>query len=117
MEEPREQSNVTASTAILAGLVLDKKVIERVLRQEIMRESVIYQDIRDEAKAEGREEGQREEGVAFVLRLLRKRFGQVSLDVEKRIQGLSVSQLEDLGEALLDFNTQADLVDWLNRLP
>jgi len=121
MEEPREQSNVAASTAILAGLVLDKEVIERVLRQETMRESVIYQDIRDEAKAEGRAEGraegQREEGVAFVLRLLRKRFGQVSLDVEKRIQGLSVSQLEDLGEALLDFNTQADLVDWLNRLP
>jgi predicted transposase YdaD len=47
IEERREQSNVAASTAILAGLVLEKKVIERLLRQEIMRESVIYQEIRE----------------------------------------------------------------------
>jgi predicted transposase/invertase (TIGR01784 family) len=124
MEEQREQSNLAASTAILAGLVLEKEVIERLLRQEIMRESVIYQEIkaegraegRAEGKAEGRTEGKREEGVAFVLRLLRKRFGQVPLNLEKRIQGLSISQLEDLGEALLDFQTTAELVGWLNHL-
>jgi predicted transposase YdaD len=89
-----------------------------------MRESVIYQEIkaegraegRAEGKAEGRTEGKREEGVAFVLRLLRKRFGQVPLNLEKRIQGLSISQLEDLGEALLDFQTTAELVGWLNHL-
>ncbi len=106
IEERRERSNVAASTAILAGLVLEKKVIERLLRQELMRESVIYQEIR----AEGKQEGE----ASLVLRLLRKRIGQVAPDLEKRIQGLSIEELEDLGEALLDFATEADLVNWLN---
>ena len=52
--ESRTQSNIAASTAILAGLVLDKEVIRRVLRSDIMRESVIYQDILQEGKAEGK---------------------------------------------------------------
>jgi predicted transposase YdaD len=112
MEEQREQSNLAASTAILAGLVLEKEVIERLLRQEIMRESVIYQEIKAEGRAEGKAEGE----VLLVLRQLRKRFGQVPLNLEKRIQGLSISQLEDLGEALLDFQTTAELVGWLNHL-
>ncbi|MEH2134860.1 MAG: hypothetical protein V7K86_30465 [Nostoc sp.] len=50
--ESRNQSNIAASTAILAGLVLDKEVTLRVLRSDIMRESVIYQDILEEGKAE-----------------------------------------------------------------
>ncbi len=54
-----QKSDVAASTAIMAGLVLEKGVIRRLLREEIMRESVIYQEI----KAEGREEG-RQEGIA-----------------------------------------------------
>ncbi|MGV2387724.1 MAG UNVERIFIED_CONTAM: DUF4351 domain-containing protein [Microcystis novacekii LVE1205-3] len=29
------------------------------------------------------------------------------------MQKLAVEQLEDLGEALLDFETQADLTNWL----
>ena len=45
MTNRRQQNNVAASTAILAGLVLDKEVIKRLLRLEIMQESVIYQDI------------------------------------------------------------------------
>ncbi len=115
IKERRKQSNIAASTAILAGLVLDNKVIERLLRQELMRESVIYQEIRAEGKAEGRAEGKQEGEVSLVLRLLRKRTGQVSQDLEKQIQGLSIEELEDLGEALLDFVNEADLVNWLNH--
>ncbi|MDJ0577784.1 MAG: DUF4351 domain-containing protein [Xenococcaceae cyanobacterium MO_234.B1] len=106
IENRREQSNLAASTAILAGLVLDKEIIARLLRQELMGESVIYQEIR--------EEGKQEEGVSLVLRLLRKPIGEVSVDLEKRIGGLSVEQLEDLGEAVLDFQTQADLLSWFD---
>ncbi|MEM9276832.1 MAG: Rpn family recombination-promoting nuclease/putative transposase, partial [Cyanobacteria bacterium P01_F01_bin.143] len=52
IRERRQQSNVAASTVILAELVLDKEFIEGLLRQEIMRESVIYQSIKAEGKAE-----------------------------------------------------------------
>jgi len=78
-----------------------------------MRESVVYQEIIAEGEAKGRAEGKQEGEVSFALRILRKRFGQISQDLEKQIQGLSIERLEDLGEALLDFTTEADLVDWL----
>jgi predicted transposase YdaD len=45
-----EKSNLAAATAILAGLVLSKEIIRSLLREEIMRESVIYQDIREKGR-------------------------------------------------------------------
>lgn len=58
---------------------------------------------------QGRIEGKRE----MVLRLLNRRVGTLTPQLQERIQRLSVSQLEDLGEALLDFNAIADLENWL----
>ncbi|TRU48685.1 MAG: DUF4351 domain-containing protein [Microcystis aeruginosa Ma_QC_Ca_00000000_S207] len=60
-----------------------------------MRESVIYQDIR--------EKGRREEAVSLILRLPNRRPGEISSTVSQQIQELSPEQLETLGEALLDF--------------
>ena len=53
------------------------------------------------------------EGANLVLRLLNCRFGQVATSVESQIRQLSVEQLEDLGEALLDFENETDLLHWL----
>ena len=84
-----------------------------------MRESVIYQDIRAEGKAEGIKEGKAEgikqEAVSLVLRQLKRRIGTISAEDESRITGLSVEQLEALGEALLDFSSCDDLSAWLNQ--
>ncbi|MCZ8058299.1 MAG: hypothetical protein O9329_26935, partial [Microcystis sp. LE19-12.2C] len=57
ISDSREQSNLAASTAILAGLVLKKDIIQRLLRKDIMKESVIYQEIWSEGLQEGRQEG------------------------------------------------------------
>ena len=38
------QSNLAASAAILAGLVLDKSLVQQILRRELVQESVIYQE-------------------------------------------------------------------------
>ncbi len=105
IENRRQRSNVTAATSILAGLVLNKNVIRTILREEIMRESVIYQDIKAQ--------GVKEEAFSLVLRLLKKRIGQINAEDENRITGLSVEQLETLGEALLDFSSGDDLSSWL----
>ena len=117
IEDSRQQSNVAAATSILAGLVLEKEVIRSVLSEEIMRESVIYQDIKaqgiKEGEAKGRAEGIKEGEVSLVLRLLKKRIGEISAEDESRITGLSVEQLEALGEALLDFSSGDDLSAWL----
>lgn len=58
---------------------------------------------------EAKEEGER----TIVLRLLNRRVGNIPDALLSQIQGLSVEQLEALGDALLDFSTLADLEGWL----
>jgi predicted transposase YdaD len=64
---------------------------------------------------QGIEQGMQRGEATLVLRLLNRRFGQVTTSVEKQIRQLSVKQLEDLGEALLDFENEADLLHWLSQ--
>ena len=63
----------------------------------------------------GLREGRQREAVVLVLRLLRRRFGSLSADVEPALHSLSLRKLESLGEALLDFKRPADLAAWLHR--
>ncbi len=49
----------------------------------------------------------------MVLRQLNRRVGALTPQLQERIQQLSTPQLEDLGEALLDFNAIPDLENWL----
>ena len=49
------------------------------------------------------------------MRLLNHRIGEIELSLIERVRGLSVEQLEALGEALLDFSAVADLEAWLNQ--
>ncbi len=51
----------------------------------------------------------------LVMRLLNCRIGEIDISLIERVQGLSIEQLENLGEALLDFSGVADLEDWLNQ--
>jgi predicted transposase YdaD len=64
---------------------------------------------------QGIEQGMQRGEATLVLRLLNRRLGQVTTSVEKQIRQLSVEQLEDLGEALLDFENEADLLHWLSQ--
>ena len=72
-----------------------------------MRESVIYQEII--------ERGKREEALLFIMRQLTRRIGTITPELRAQIQNLTVAQLEELGEALLDFNNVSNLVDWLQN--
>jgi predicted transposase YdaD len=114
IEENKQKCDVTATTAILAGLVLDKMMIRQLLKEEIMRESVIYQDIQETSEARGIKQGIKQEAVKLVIRQLNRRIGQISPDLTEKVQLLSVEQLENLGEALLDFQIEEDLINWLN---
>lgn len=48
--------------------------------------------------------------------MLTCRFGAFEAQIEQQIQTLSITQLEDLAEALLDFTSQNDLVNCLVNL-
>ena len=50
ISQKQVQSNLAAATSILAGLVLNRETIKKILRSDIMRESVIYQDILEEGE-------------------------------------------------------------------
>ncbi len=68
-----------------------------------------------QGEVKGRHEGKTEEGQSLILRLLKRQVGNLSIDLEAQIKTLPLVQLEELGEALLDFNRMNDLVDWLDR--
>jgi predicted transposase YdaD len=60
---------------------------------------------------QGRHEGKEE----LLAVLIRHRFGSVEQPVMTRLHQLSLDQLNELGAALLDFQTPADLETWLAR--
>ncbi|WP_416233596.1 DUF4351 domain-containing protein [Cronbergia sp. UHCC 0137] len=51
-----------------------------------------------------------------MVRLLTRLVRELSQEVRSRIESLPLEQLENLGEALLDFTSMADLDAWLSGL-
>ena len=99
------QSNVAASTAIISAIALDKEIIQRLLRSEIMKESPIYQDILLEGLAEGLAKGKAEglakgkaEGKAEAVNQIAASMllSDISPDLIAQFTGLSPKQIQKL---------------------
>jgi hypothetical protein len=75
----------------------------------------LLMDIEIKAIERGMERGLHEGMERIVMRLIRKRLGLISEEIEARIAKLSSEQLSDLSETLLDFTNRADLEEWLAR--
>ena len=96
---------------------LSRQEVEAMFLLSDIKQTRVYQ----EAKEEGQQEGRQAEATNFLLRILSKRFGKLSssgkyeLPVRyiESINRLTIAQLEDLGEALLDFGDINDLEQWL----
>ncbi len=82
-----------------------------------LQETRFYQEVKEEGRLEGLEEARlekvREVMANIISRQLTKRFGEISEEIRSSISGLPLDVLEDLSEALLDFNSVADLQPWL----
>ena len=89
---------------------LGREAIETMLGLSELKQTRVYQ----EAREEGLQEGLQRE-TTLVLLLLTRRLGQVAPEVRSQIQQLPVEQLEELGEALLDFSSVQNLMDWLQE--
>jgi len=111
IEEPRQRGNLAACVEVLAGLRFDIDLIGQLFREEVMRESVVYQDILQKGLQQGLQQGE----VTLILRLLNRRFGEVDPQLQERVQGLFIPLLEELSLALLDFEAVTDLVTWLDE--
>ncbi len=85
LEEPTEKANLMAASAILAGLRLEEDVIYRLVRRDIMQESVIYRSIQNDEKR------------AIALNLLR---GGVDTNLIASSTGLSIEEVQQLQQQM-----------------
>jgi flagellar biosynthesis/type III secretory pathway protein FliH len=88
-------------------------------RTLIMRLAPLYQQDRqlamEQGIEQGIEQGRQVEGVSLILRQLTRRMGAIPVNLVEQIRQLPIETLENLGEALLDFENEADLVHWLEQ--
>ena len=100
--------------SFFASFVFDIPLVQQMMRWDmtVLQESPWYNEILKEGLQKGRQEGE----VSLVLRLLTRRFGLLSEQRTEQIRQLSVPQLQDLGEALLEFEGMTDLEQYLFRL-
>jgi predicted transposase/invertase (TIGR01784 family) len=61
----------------------------------------------------GVQEGRQEEGKSLLMRLLSKRFGKLKPTLSKKIEQLSLEELEQLTDDFLSLNSVEDLTQWL----
>jgi predicted transposase/invertase (TIGR01784 family) len=110
-----ERQNMAGCTEILAGLRFDKDLIRQFLREDIMQESVIYQDILKKGEEKGEQKGEQKGVLLLCLSLLDERFGEIDSSIISRVKVLNKNQLEALGRKLLSISSIDDLVTWLDE--
>lgn len=92
---------------------------EQIFRAELDRIGLVQQEDVMEIVTSWMEQGLQqgiEREIALVLRQLSRRLGSLNPSFEEQIRSLPIEQVEELGVALLDFQGEADLVNWLNSL-
>jgi predicted transposase/invertase (TIGR01784 family) len=91
--DPTTQSNISAASAILAGLKCEDDIIYQILRRDIMQESSVYRSIFAEGETSGESKTQRS---------IARNFLQDGLSIEAvaRGTGLSVEEVRQLQQEL-----------------
>ncbi|WP_404790104.1 DUF4351 domain-containing protein [Altericista sp. CCNU0014] len=74
-----------------------------------------YLEWEQQTEQRGEQRGALKEAQALILRQLVRRIGTIAPAMQTQIQSLSLIQLENLGEALLDFSSPTDLPTWLQK--
>ena len=92
---------------------LSRQEIEAMFLVSDIKQTRVYQEAKQEGRQEGKQEGRQEGERNLLLRQLSKRFGKLTNSYIENINSLTIVQLEDLGEALLDFGDITDLEQWL----
>ncbi|MGB3510058.1 MAG: Rpn family recombination-promoting nuclease/putative transposase [Microcoleaceae cyanobacterium] len=116
-----EVSEIKAALNIANRANLNNEELE-----EIQKEEILIEDRKGEislARREGigigREIG-RSEGMGIgvvkqILRQIRRKFGEITPEVQTQIEQLSLEKLDILGEEIFDLATIVDLENWLNQ--
>lgn len=84
-----------------------------------LKQTRVYQEALAEGLEQGLEQGlergRQQEGVTLITRLLERKFGELPSGLRSPLAHLTLTQLELLADALLDFSSLDEVTDWLNR--
>jgi Domain of unknown function (DUF4351) len=95
---------------------IDLDEVREFLQQEVvMPYPQVFLDWEEATRQDGIAIGEERAKRELVLRLLNRRCGDLTPAIRSRLEALSLTQLEQLGEDLLDFGGLADLQAWLDR--
>jgi predicted transposase YdaD len=100
--ESRAIINLVSTIIVYKFDTLSRDEVDLMLGIEL-QQTRVYQD----AKAE--------EAVSLILRLLTRKVGNLSPQLQAQVSALPIDRVESLGEALLDFTSMADLESWLSQ--
>ena len=84
---------------------LSRQEVETMLGLSDLKQTRVYQEAQEEAAQ------------SLVQRILTRKLGEIPQDLRSQIEELTLTQLENLGEALLDFEQMDDLGNWLEGSP
>jgi predicted transposase YdaD len=79
-----------------------------------LRHTRAVQEILEEGRLEGLEAGRQQEAAALAIRQLSRRFGGLADGTRVQLSALTLQQLEQLAEDLLDFRELGDLQAWFD---
>ena len=108
---------------------LNRQEIEAMFTYSDLKQTRVYQEAREEGEQRGEQRGLKlgeQKGLklgeqrglvkgqaTMLLRMLNRKFGQITPSLRGKVNKLSAKQLENLAEALFDLETIADLNNWL----
>ncbi|WP_027400613.1 DUF2887 domain-containing protein [Aphanizomenon flos-aquae] len=83
------------------------------LKEADITQTRFYQEVLEIGEKKGLQQGVQQGEANLTIRQLKRRCGNLTAIQEEKVRLLSISQLESLGEALLDFQNMSDLENWL----
>jgi predicted transposase YdaD len=116
LRQDEELVELESLLGFFASFVLETDVVRQIMRWDmaVLKESPWYQEILLQGEKLGEQRGRQEGERSLILRLLNRKFGALPESLRLRVEALNLEQLETLSEALLDFSTVHDLLDWLD---
>ncbi|WP_309744415.1 Rpn family recombination-promoting nuclease/putative transposase [Chamaesiphon sp. OTE_20_metabat_361] len=101
----RDIINLVSTIVLYKFDNLSRDEVDLMLGIEL-QQTRVYRD----AKAEGAVDGER----SLVLKLLSRKLGTISPEIQAQVNSLTLDRVESLAEDLLDFTQMADLINWLD---
>jgi len=123
LEESETQTTFQQRLNLIETILVNK--FPHLGTQEILRmldlkttditQSRFYQEVVAVGRQEGLQAGLLAGEADLILRQLTRKYGTLTPEVNQQIKALTIAELGDLGEALLDFVEMSDLETWLSH--